>query len=275
MKPITNMAFYCCGVRMDDARQQEPVCGDDYAKLFMNEHGMRIYDRFKDEANCNASMLVRHRIIDDVLRQQLAAKPDLHVITIGAGLDSRPYRLRGGTWFELDEPAVVAYKNERLPKSKCANALERIPISFCKDALEDKLPSIPSDTPVLVVMEGVCIYLCEEETQQTIAPLQKLYPDHQLVCDLVNRDMVEKYGRSLHEKIEGIGTQFKPVDYPEKVFTSNSYRINHRISVVERSTDFGINKMPKWALKCFFSSGVYGNAVYVFESHELYSDLVI
>ena len=275
MKPITNMAFYCCGVRMYDAQQAHPVCGDAYARVFMNEYGMQIYDRFKGETNCNASMLVRHRIIDDVLRKQLSNEPDLCIITIGAGLDSRPYRLTGGQWFELDEPAVVAYKNERLPKSKCANPLERIPINFCTDKLEDKLASIPSAAPVVVVMEGVCIYLCEEETRRTIAPLHKLFPGHQLICDLVNREMVERYGRSLHEKIEGIGAQFKPVDYPEKVFTSNSYRISNRMSVVERAADFGISKLPKWALKYFFSSDVYGNTVYVFESHELYSDLVI
>ncbi|MGZ3239210.1 MAG: class I SAM-dependent methyltransferase [Burkholderiaceae bacterium] len=260
---------------MDDARQSHPVCGDAYAKVFMDEYGMRIYDMFKDEVHCNASMLVRHRIIDDVLRQQLLSNPDLCVITIGAGLDSRPYRLTGGRWFELDEPAVVAYKNERLPAAKCRNQLERISINFCVDLLEDKLAPIATEEPVIIIMEGVFIYLSEDEIKETILPFHRLFPRHHLVCDLVTRQIVERYGRSLHEKIEGIGTQFKPVDYPDKVFTTNSYRISNRISVVERSTDFGINKFPKWALKCFFSSDVYGNSIYVFESHELYSDLVI
>jgi methyltransferase (TIGR00027 family) len=259
---------------MHDAGQPQSICGDGYAKVFMNEYGISIYDRFKDETNCNASMLVRHRIIDDILHQQLLSNPNLHVITIGAGLDSRPYRLQGGKWFELDEPAVVAYKNERLPQSKCINQLERIPINFCAELIEDKLASIASEEPAMIVMEGVCIYLSKDETRKAITPLHRLFPNHHLVCDLVNREMVEKYGRSLHEKIEGIGTQFKPVDYPDKVFSANGYRITDRVSVIERSTDFGINKIPKWALRCFFSPSVFGNSVYVFESHELYSDLV-
>jgi len=27
-KPLASTAFYCCGVRMDDAEQKEPVCGE-------------------------------------------------------------------------------------------------------------------------------------------------------------------------------------------------------------------------------------------------------
>ena len=44
MNPISNPAFYCCGIRMRDASQKRPVCGDTYA---------------------------RHRYIDDFLRMIL------------------------------------------------------------------------------------------------------------------------------------------------------------------------------------------------------------
>ena len=49
MKPISRTAFYCCGVRMQDAEASAPVCGDAYAKVFMNEDGLRIQEAFKDE----------------------------------------------------------------------------------------------------------------------------------------------------------------------------------------------------------------------------------
>jgi O-methyltransferase involved in polyketide biosynthesis len=197
------------------------------------------------------------------------------VIAIGAGLDSRPYRLQGGRWYELDEPAVVKHKNACLAASECPNFLERISIDFCSGNLEQKLAALETQQRVTVIMEGVFIYLSEDEIKKTIAALHRHFPDHLLVCDLVNREMVEKYGRTLHEKIEGIGTRFKPVAHPEAVFTANGYRIKNRVSVVERSTDFGINKVPKWLLKCFFTDDVYGNSVYVFESHDLYDDLAI
>ncbi|MFD2271733.1 class I SAM-dependent methyltransferase [Undibacterium arcticum] len=95
---------------MQDAARESPVCGDVYAKLFIDEYGRRICDKFKEETISSASIIVRHRIIDDIVRHMLLSRPNLGIVTIGAGFDSRPYRLAGGTWFELDEPQVMAYK---------------------------------------------------------------------------------------------------------------------------------------------------------------------
>jgi methyltransferase (TIGR00027 family) len=260
---------------MLDAEQGQPVCGDCYAKLFMDDHGRSIYDRFKGLTNSNASIIVRHRIIDDVLRQKLLANPGLQVVTIGAGLDTRPYRIAGGRWIELDEPDVIEFKNSRLPVGDCANSLQRVPICFSIDSLEQKLSAYACHSPVVVVMEGVFIYLNESEIKKLLEVFKSLFPAHKLVCDLVNRDMVEQYGQDLLEKIEEIDASFKAVERPEAIFAINGYRADKTISIVERSIDFGINKIPKFVLKSCFNSIVKGNAIYVFEPHDPYSDLVI
>lgn len=275
MKPISSLAFYCCGVRMQDAASAHPVCGDDYAQLFMSDYGIGIYELFREEQNCNASMLVRHRIIDELLCEQLQKRPDLCIVTIGAGFDSRPYRLTGGNWFELDEPQVVSWKNERLPAADCPNPLQRIAIDFSSDTLEDKLAAIAPAGPVILVIEGVFIYLSEPEILHCLAAFQKQFHDHQIICDLVSRDMANSYGSSLQAKIQSLGTRFQAVARPETVFTLNGYCIRDGISIIERAVDFGINKIPKLLLSYFFSCDVMGNAVYVFEPADPYSDLVI
>lgn len=275
MKPISSLAFYCCGVRMQDAASAHPVCADRYARLFMCDYGRGIFDIFKEEENCNASMLVRHRIIDELLREKLHRQPDSCIVTIGAGFDSRPYRLAGGTWFELDEPQVVAWKNERLPVEECGNPLQRIAIDFSSEALADKLAAIAPAGQVTLVIEGVYIYLSQEQILATLATFQQRFPDHQVICDLVSSDMVAHYGRSLHAKIEALGTRFQAVERPETVFTLNGYCARESISIIERAVDFGINKIPKLMLPFVFSGDVMGNAVYVFEPADPYEDLVI
>lgn len=272
MKPISDMAFYCCGVRMQDAAQTSPVCGDVYAKLFMDEYGRRIYDKFKEETISNASIIVRHRIIDDVLRHMLLSQPDLCIVTIGAGFDSRPYRLTGGTWFELDEPQVIAYKNERLPIFECANPLRRVPIDFCTDSLEEKLAHISHRSPIVFILEGVFIYLNENEIRKLLEIFNKLFPKHQLICDLVNRQMVESYGQRLHQIVEEIGASFNAVDKPESIFLISGYQVKQTISILEVSADLGINKIPKFILRYFLNGEIKGNSVYVLEKHEPYSN---
>ena len=267
MKPISRTAFYCCGVRMQDAERSDPVCGDIYAKAFMNEEGLRILEAFKDETNPNASNVARHRIIDDFLRQELLANPGLCVVIIGAGFDSRAYRLEGGTWVELDEPQVIEYKNERLPASNCENELQRIPIDFSTDSLEEKLSSFSNRSPVVVIIEGVFLYLEEEAIRQLLQTLRRLFPRHKLICDLMNREFFENYGGTMHEKITGMGTSFKfTADNPEEIFLENGYRRTERVAVVERAVMFESANIPTDVLEALLPTLPGGYAIYVFEA---------
>lgn len=245
MKPISQTAFYCCGVRMQDAEREKPICGDSYAKVFMNEQGLQILEAFKDEKRPNASNVARHRIIDDLLRQELIAHPNLTVVIIGAGFDTRAFRLKGGTWIELDEPQVITYKDERLPAATCQNELHRISIDFATDSLEQKLSSLSNRSPVAVVIEGVFMYLDEAAIEKLLETLHRVFPQHKLICDLMTREFFEKNARTIHEKLTGMGAVFKfTIDNPEQVFLKNGYRLIDTIPIVEKSVRFSMPRMP-------------------------------
>ena len=265
MKPITDTAFYCCGARMLDAAKDKPICGDDYAQLFMCAYGMAVFDRFKALELSNASIIVRHRIMDDMLRQLLYTNHDLNVVTIGAGFDSRPYRLHGGHWFELDEPELIAYKDILLPSDQCDNPLHREAIDFAKEDLVDKLLQLPHSGPVVFVLEGVVIYLCENDIQNMLSELDYEYPKHRLMCDLVNREMVDKYGQTLSQVVTEMGAPFQSVDHPEAIFLQSGYQAREAVSVMDASVDLGISLVPKFFLRSFFQAEVTGNSVCMWE----------
>ena len=149
LKPISSTAFYCCGVRMEDAASRAPVCGDPYAKRFMDEAALRVFEPFRQFKYPNAANVTCHRIVDDLLRARLVRDPNASVVLIGCGFDSRAYRLQGGHWFEVDEPAVISYKSERLPIGECPNAVD-----FETESLETKLAALTTARSVLVVVEG-------------------------------------------------------------------------------------------------------------------------
>ena len=268
MKPISQTAFYCCGVRMRDAESATPVCNDVYAKVFMNEEGLRILEKFKDEVNPNTSNVARARLIDDLLRDELAANPNLRVVLIGAGFDSRAYRLRGGTWIELDEPQVIAYKNDRLPEPQAQNPLQRISIDFATETVEEKLAEFASNGgPTVVVIEGVFMYLDEETIRQLLQTLHRLFPQHKLICDLMTRKFFEKYGRTIHEKLTGMGAMFKfTVDRPEELFLKSGYRRVACFSVVEKSAEYQLRKIPRIIARTLLRTLTNGYAIYVFSS---------
>ena len=267
MKPISKTAFYCCGVRMRDAERDKPVCGDTYAKVFMNEEGLQILETFKDETRPNAANVGRHRIIDDLLRQELLANPNLTVVIIGAGFDTRAFRLKGGTWIELDEPQVIAYKEEHLPAATSDNELQRISIDFATDSLEQKLASFSGRSPVTVVIEGVLMYLEEAAIGKLLETLHRLFPQHKLICDLMTRDFFEKNAGTIHEKLTGMGATFKfTIDNPEEVFLKSGYKQLEKIAIVEQSVRFEAGDIPPSVWETIQPTLPSGYDIHVFEA---------
>ena len=265
MKPISNTAFYCCGIRMRDAESQHPVCGDQFAKLFMNEEGMRIFEGFAGERGPNRSNVARARYIDDLLRARLALDAHLQVVLIGCGFDSRAFRLQGGAWFELDEPALISYKDERLPAARAPNPLQRIAIDFEADSLREKLRPLAASVPTVFIIEGVTMYVTAESLRSTLGILRSSVPDHQVIADLMTRRFIETYGRTVERIIAQLGAQMIPGDQPALPFEACGYREVSSQQVVRAAFAYQSLDWLVPAVRVFFPGLFSGYSVHVFE----------
>jgi len=224
MKPISTTAFYCSGLRMHDAERNRPICNDVYAKTFMDDRGMEIINRFGDEYSAVAGHAARHRYIDDYLRSKLAANPKLRIFLLGCGFDSRAYRLTGGEWIELDEPELMTYKNEKLPAQSCSNKLHRIPIEFATDSLAEKLARFASEQPAIFVIEGVTMYLATEALERSLKIVRDLFPNHEVIADLVTPRFLDTFGKNIKKVIAAMGADMIPVEDPATPFVRTGYR---------------------------------------------------
>jgi methyltransferase (TIGR00027 family) len=230
--PIADTAYYGCGIRMLDARERRPICNDIYAERFMDQRGHEILQRFGAERDSNLTNVARHRHIDDELRRRLAANPKLRVVLIGCGFDSRAFRLSGGEWLELDEPPLIASKNEKLPEKDCSNPLVRIPIEFATEPLQTKLGAHADDRPTLVILEGVTMYLPSVALERTLRELRKLFTSHEVMADLMTHDFAEKQGNRIKEIVASIGVNFEPPRDPAAPFVRAGYREASSKSIV-------------------------------------------
>jgi methyltransferase (TIGR00027 family) len=250
---------------MRDAERERPVCGDQFAKLFMNQHGMEIYRRFAGERGPNMSNVARARYIDDLLRARLAANPRLQVVLFGCGFDSRAFRLEGGCWFELDEPAIIEYKEQRLPGGQARNALRRIAIEFETESLRDKLRPLAQNVPTVFVIEGVTMYISSESLRATLGILRSVFPRHEVIVDLMTRRFIETYGRAVKRIIAELGADMIPGDQPALPFRQCGYR---QVSSQEIARAAFAYQSLGWlipALRLFFRGLFTGYTVRVFE----------
>lgn len=255
MKPVSKTAFYCCAVRAWDAESEAPLLGDQYARLFMTDEARALMEPYRRLRDPNRSNVVRHRIVEDILRQQLAARPDRLVVVIGAGFDATAFRLDGGRYVEIDEPQIFALKDPKLPAASSRNPLTRVAIDFETESLEDKLAPWRNEPDVTVVVEGVLVYLTHGQRKALLDTLEATFPQHSLVCDVFSETFIRRYGRGLRERLASMGAHFGDLlDDPAGYFAGRGYRVEASIPIVLTAAKLGATSVPVWLLRTLLRS---------------------
>jgi O-methyltransferase involved in polyketide biosynthesis len=249
--PVSLTAYWTMGVRYEDAAGDSPVAGDTFAHRFMDDRAREVADQFRSLAKPNATVPVRHRLIDDRLAAELERDPALRVVVLGCGFDSRPFRLGGGRWVEVDEPALLAHKESLLPASEAANELERVPIRFGVESLEERLRPFAGEERVVVVLEGILNYLGDAERQDLLSTLTRLFPHHAVLCDMLGRRFIALYSRGLVKHLRALGIEFSSSsETPEALFHAFGYRTASRTSVWTSANELGVRGAPPpWAVR--------------------------
>jgi methyltransferase (TIGR00027 family) len=142
--------------------------------------------------------ICRTRYIDDAVQAALAQGIGQLVI-LGAGLDTRPYRLPGMERlkvFEVDLPAVQSDKKKKIQKylGRLPEQVTFIPIDFDTQTLEAGLAGTafnPSRTAVFI-WEGVTQYITAEAVSQTLAFVGKSAPGSILLFTYVLKSIIER-----------------------------------------------------------------------------------
>jgi hypothetical protein len=111
------------------------------------------------------------------------------------------------------------------------------------------------------------MYLEQETIQQLLQTLRRLFPEHKLICDLPTRRFFEKYARTMHEKLAGMGASFRfTVDKPENLVVQNGYRQIGWFSIVGSAMEFESKKIPSMLANTLYRTLTRGYAIYVFAS---------
>lgn len=140
-----------------------------------------------------ATMVPRTVAVDDAVREHGAAQ----VVVLGAGLDSRAWRLpelAPATVFEVDHPASQADKQRRLGALvPVAGRVVPVAVDLAEDPLADALLAAGLDAarPTTWVWEGVVPYLTRDAAISTLVQLAVLSaPGSRLVVQYQSRSVV-------------------------------------------------------------------------------------
>jgi O-methyltransferase involved in polyketide biosynthesis len=165
-----------------DADFDRPVLGDRYAK----EAVSRLDYDFREigiTARWAPLITVRTAQYDIWARQFLAVHQQCTVVHLGCGLDSRVFRLDPGPdvqWYDVDYPAVIALRERIFP----TRARYQLIATSATD--QSWLDQIPADRPVLLLAEGISMYLTEDEGVALLRRVVDHFPSGELQVDFYN-----------------------------------------------------------------------------------------
>lgn len=265
---IAKTAYYCCGVRMADAVAPNSICKDSLAGLFMDQEAKAFLKQFDAFGRQNASTVARHAIIDDLLREWLRRNSASRIFVIGAGFDTRAYRLKGGDWIEFDEPEVMAEKETHLPWQGAPNPLVRVPVRFASESLEDKMAPYAGDDEAVVVVEGVSMYLSDSELKALATIIKSRLPNATLVIDIMTEAFYRRYSRKLFERFRALGISCQTAEQGHSVdeLRAEGYRLVQQISIIGHAIAAGNFRLPMWLFRALFRTLRTGYSVCVFQA---------
>ncbi|MEV5600711.1 class I SAM-dependent methyltransferase [Streptomyces sp. NPDC052299] len=145
------------------------------------------------------SIVIRTKFLDDLLRRA-SASGVRQVVLLGAGMDSRAFRMdwpEGTRLFEVDTAAPLDFKASVLRQERAVARCERITVAV--DLREDwpgALAAAGHDpaAPTVWIAEGLLIYLPQDAVEVLLARISALsVPGSWLGLTLGSRGVIERF----------------------------------------------------------------------------------
>ena len=164
--------------------KQHIIISDPDAERIWDAEGFPIRGKSKSKWLAY-NMAMRARVFDDWTDRMLRKHPEVLVLHIGCGLDSRCSRVKAPyrAWVDCDLPDVIAIRREYFDETP----------KYCMQALDASDPSqislLPESDTAIIVLEGISMYLSAEQLHAFFAALQEKY---RVLCILM--DIYTKFG---------------------------------------------------------------------------------
>lgn len=167
---VSDTALWVAHYRAVETERPDALFRDPLASRLVGEKGRKIAASMSGSQMTAWSVVMRTCIIDAYIRELVGTGVDA-VVNLGAGLDTRPYRLdlpASLRWIEVDYPHIIALKDERLRDETPRCQLERVALDLSDRPARQQLfarLALPSHR-VLVLTEGVVPYLSNEQVAE-------------------------------------------------------------------------------------------------------------
>jgi methyltransferase (TIGR00027 family) len=220
--PIQNVgdtAFMVAAYRAVESERPDALFRDPFADRLAGEHGRKIIDNLPKGAFVGGwSVIIRTCVIDRLIETAIAEGVDT-ILNLGAGLDTRPYRMdlpASLRWIEADFPHMIEWKQSKLAGETARCRLERVAVDLADHAQREKFLSevAANSKKTLVLTEGVIPYLTAEEVAALARDLKSQPVFRYWIVDYFGPETYRyRRRKGMAEAMKKAPFRFEPADF--------------------------------------------------------------
>ena len=212
IRNVSDTARWVAIYRALESERADALFHDPYARRLGGTRGEAIVESIPGGKSNSWPMVVRTAVMDEiVLRcvQQGAAT----VLNLAAGLDARPYRLAlppALRWLHVDLPEMLDFFRTQMACETPRCALEFIAADLRDaDARREVFTRAAEHGPVLVITEGLLIYLQADQVAELARDLRGFSNARWWLTDLASPLLLKYLGRRWQPKLAAGNAPFR------------------------------------------------------------------
>ena len=162
IKHVSDTALMVAACRALETEEVDGFVRDPYAARLAGERGMAILRHTPQPEKMRFGIGIRSHFLDELLLEALSAQSIATVVSLGCGLDTRPWRLQLPSnlrWIEVDFADMLDYKEGILASEKPHCLRERLVADVNDAGQRRRLYSAVGAAPALMITEGLLMYL--------------------------------------------------------------------------------------------------------------------
>ena len=159
---VSDTALMVAACRALETECADGFVHDPFAARLAGERGMAILQALPRPEMMRFGVGIRSRFLDELLLDALRLHRIETVLSLGCGLDTRPWRLDlppGLRWIEVDFPAMLEYKERLMSGEMPRCRRERIAADLTDAAARHAIYAAACPAPALMITEGLLLYL--------------------------------------------------------------------------------------------------------------------
>jgi methyltransferase (TIGR00027 family) len=200
---VSDTALMTAACRAMETERPDGLIRDPFAARLAGERGISIARNIARAELLCFGIGVRSHFIDDLVLDTVSVHGITTVLSIGAGLDTRPWRLElpaALRWIEVDFPAMLDYKDGIMASVAPKCNRERFAADLADPFARQSAFDAAGEGPTLMITEGLLMYLPAAAIEALAANTAASY----WLLDAASPDMARRVRMDTCQSIEDV-----------------------------------------------------------------------